>query len=251
MPAMRRMRLAASPSRSALMTGMPPATAASKASGTPRSSAAAASEAPCTASSALLAVTTGLPAAMAAWANARAGPSEPPISSTTTSTAGSAASATGSSYQRRPDSDTPRSRVRSRADTAVTAIGRPARAVTMSALSRSSFSTPPPTVPRPATATESGCVIGRYASFRALQFRLCLVGPRLHERPDIPHRLAQSMRILHQRYAHEPLTVFAEPKARRYRHLGARQQELGELHAAQPGKPRRYRGPGEHRAIGA
>ena len=61
---MRLMRFAASPSRNALITGMPPATAASNASGTPRSSAAAASAAPCTASIALLAVTTGLPAAM-------------------------------------------------------------------------------------------------------------------------------------------------------------------------------------------
>ena len=154
------MRFAASPSRSALITGMPPATAASNASGTPRSSAAAASAAPCTASIALLAVTTGLPAASAACTRARAGPSDPPINSTTTSAAGSAASATGSSYQRRPASDTPRSRVRSRADTAVTAIGRPARAVMMSAFSRSSFSTPPPTVPRPAMATERGWVIG-------------------------------------------------------------------------------------------
>jgi hypothetical protein len=85
---------------------------------------------------------------------------DPPINCTTTSTAGAAARATGSSYQRRPDSDTPRARVRSRADTAVTAIGRPARAVMTSALSRSSFSTPPPTVPRPATATERGWVMG-------------------------------------------------------------------------------------------
>src|SRR5206468_2580501 len=41
MPAMRRMRLPAKPSRTALITGMPPATAASNANGTPRSSAVA------------------------------------------------------------------------------------------------------------------------------------------------------------------------------------------------------------------
>ena len=63
---MRMIRLPANPSRTALMTGMPPATAASKASGTLRCSAHAASSAPWTASSALFAVTTGLPAPIAA-----------------------------------------------------------------------------------------------------------------------------------------------------------------------------------------
>ena len=75
------------------------------------------------------------------------GPSAPPISSTTTSTPdrrrappGRRTSAGRTAARRGPC-------VRSRAETAVTAIGRPARAATRSALSRSSLSTPAPTVP--------------------------------------------------------------------------------------------------------
>ena len=153
------MRLAAKPSRNALMAGMPPATAASKASAVPRASEACASAAPCTASSALFAVTTCLPAAIAASTKTRAGPSDPPMHSTTTSTCGSAASATGSSYQRSPERLIPRSRLRSRAETAVMAMGLPARAAMISALARSNFTTPAPTVPRPATAIARGRVM--------------------------------------------------------------------------------------------
>ncbi len=65
MPATHSMRLAVSPSRSALMIGMPPATAASNPIITPLACAAAKISLPCTASSALLAVTTCLPLAMA------------------------------------------------------------------------------------------------------------------------------------------------------------------------------------------
>ena len=82
MPAIHSMRLAVSPSRSALMIGMPPATAASKATMTPFSRAAAKISLPCTASSALLAVTTCLPAPIASSTSSRAMP-VPPISSTT------------------------------------------------------------------------------------------------------------------------------------------------------------------------
>ena len=64
-PAIHSIRFAVSPSRSALMIGMPPATAASNATMTPFSRAAAKISVPCTASSALLAVTTCLPAAIA------------------------------------------------------------------------------------------------------------------------------------------------------------------------------------------
>ena len=73
-PAIHSMRLAVRPSRSALMMGMPPATAASKATTTPRSRAAAKISLPCTASSALLAVTTCLPAAIASSTSVRAMP---------------------------------------------------------------------------------------------------------------------------------------------------------------------------------
>src|SRR6266404_1800998 len=63
MPASESTRLATRPSLTARMSGMPPATAASKASATPRRRASSYSSAPWWASSALLAVTTCLPAA--------------------------------------------------------------------------------------------------------------------------------------------------------------------------------------------
>ncbi len=74
MPAIHSMRLAVRPSRSALMMGMPPATAASNATITPFSRAAAKISLPCTASNALLAVTTCLPAAIASSTSALATP---------------------------------------------------------------------------------------------------------------------------------------------------------------------------------
>ena len=64
-PAIHSMRFAVSPSRSALMIGMPPATAASNATITPFFCAAAKISLPCIASSALFAVTTCLPFAIA------------------------------------------------------------------------------------------------------------------------------------------------------------------------------------------
>ena len=66
MPAIHSMRLAVRPSRTALMIGMPPATAASNATITPLRRAAAKISLPCVASSALLAVTTCLPWSIAA-----------------------------------------------------------------------------------------------------------------------------------------------------------------------------------------
>ena len=66
MPSTRSMRSPTSDSRSGRMSGMPPATAASNSRSTPAASAAANSSAPTLASSSLLPVTTGLPAARAA-----------------------------------------------------------------------------------------------------------------------------------------------------------------------------------------
>ncbi len=87
MPATHSMRLAVRPSRSALMMGMLTATAPSYATVTPCWRAAAKISLPCVASSALLAVTTCLPARMAASTHSRAG-LVPPATSTTTSTSG-------------------------------------------------------------------------------------------------------------------------------------------------------------------
>ena len=96
MPAMYWMRLAVSPSRSALMIGMPPATAASNATITPLARAASKISVPCTASSALLAVTTCLPLAIARSTSSRATP-VPPIISATMSIDGSSTTALKSS----------------------------------------------------------------------------------------------------------------------------------------------------------
>ncbi|MNN63226.1 hypothetical protein D3C81_1785890 [compost metagenome] len=74
MPAIHWMRFAVRPSRSALMMGMPPATAASNATITPLRRAASKISLPCTASSALLAVTTCLPFSMAFRTSSRAMP---------------------------------------------------------------------------------------------------------------------------------------------------------------------------------
>ncbi len=160
MPVTRRMRLPARPSRTALMTGMPPATAASKASTAPPASAAPASSAPCSASSALLAVTTWRPARKDASTRERAGLPVPPISSATTSTAGSDARPSGFSCQAYAARSVPRLRERSRALTAVPTLGRAARAGMTSAFSRSSRSTPAPTVPSPAIPTRRGFAAG-------------------------------------------------------------------------------------------
>ena len=67
-PITRSSALPASPSVSALTTGMPPATAASKRSATPVASAALGERRAVRASIALLAVTRCLPPAIAAWA---------------------------------------------------------------------------------------------------------------------------------------------------------------------------------------
>ena len=87
MPAIHSMRLAASPSRSALIVGMQPATAASNATITLCLRAAAKISLPCSASSALLAVTTCLPRTIAARIASFA-TVVPPITSTTMSISG-------------------------------------------------------------------------------------------------------------------------------------------------------------------
>ena len=157
MPKTRVIWFAVSVSRMALITGMPPATAASKLSSRPLSSALRASSVPWRARRALLAVTTCLPAAMAARTLSSAGPLSPPINSTKTSISALAAMATGSSNHSRPARSNPRSRLRSRALTATTSIGLPQRSARKSRLARSARMREEPTVPRPAIPMRSGC----------------------------------------------------------------------------------------------
>ncbi len=135
------------------MTGIPPATAASKLRSAPFSSAILASSTPDAASSALLAVTTWRPRRKAARTESAAAPSAPPISSTNTSISAFAASSSALSNQVTAEISIPRSRVRSLAVTAAISIGRPQ--VTASSLARVWMmrTSEAPTVPRPAMPT--------------------------------------------------------------------------------------------------
>src|SRR5581483_4710103 len=138
------------------MTGMPPATAASKLSATPRLSASTASSVPWRASSALLAVTTGLPARSAASTAALATPSSPPINSTSTSMEASWARRSASSNQGMPSSGAARFLPRERAETPATSMSRPTLRARRGPCSANSCNSPTPTVPRPAIPSFSG-----------------------------------------------------------------------------------------------
>ncbi|GIX25320.1 MAG: hypothetical protein KatS3mg122_2551 [Caldimonas sp.] len=155
MPAIHWMRLAVRPSRKALMMGMPPATAASKATMTPLSLAAAKISVPCTANSALLAVTTCLPAAMALSTSSRARV-VPPINSTTMSTCGSVATASRSSLIVRSAPRAARALAGLRAPTRVTTMPRPARRWISAWLRANTLTTPVATTPAPSRPRRIG-----------------------------------------------------------------------------------------------
>ena len=125
-PAIHSMRFATSPSRSALMIGIPPPTAASNATITSFARAAAKISLPWTARSALLAVTTCLPFAMASSVRSFAMP-YPPISSITMSIAGSRTTDHASSVISTSAPVTRRARSWSRSATRVITSGRPTR----------------------------------------------------------------------------------------------------------------------------
>ena len=248
MPATALMRLPARPSRSALMTGMPPATAASKASATPRSSAAAASAAPCTASSALLAVTTGLPAAMRRLdqrarrpvgaadqlhhdIDRRVGGQRHRVVVPAQAGYGHAAVLRAVARRNRGDRDRPPG---ARGDD----VGVVAQQLQHAAADRAQAGEGDGE--RPGHGAAASDSIGS-ATLRA----------GLQERADVADRLAQPVGVLHQGDAHKALAVLAEAQAGGDRDLGAGQQQLAELDAAELGEARRDRRPGEHRAVGA
>src|SRR5439155_1338378 len=149
MPKTERMRFATSPSLTAWISGIPPATAASNASVTPRRRASSYSSPPWWARSALLAVTTCLPAPSAFMMNERAG-SSPPTSSTTMWIEGSASTRPASgvigSFARSSPS---RGRVRSVSATAARVSRHPARSSSIARRDSRILTTPAPTVPRP------------------------------------------------------------------------------------------------------
>ena len=228
MPAIHSMRLAVRPSRSALMIGMPPATAASNATITPFACAAAKISLPCRASSALLAVTTCLPCAIASSTSVRAG-SMPPISSTTMSMSGCA------THDRRIVGEVARRRrracLRARGRACASAIhvmriGRPARRAISSSLRRSTSHVPPPTVPKPEQAD-----LQRLQSRAACHARASPSSRNICLMPRIACRVRDL--VLDHREAHVVVAVLAEADARRHRDLRLREQLLRELERAQ------------------
>ena len=157
MPAIHSMRLAVSPSRSALIIGTPPATAASNATVTRFSSAAAKISVPCLASSALFAVTTCLPLAIAFSTSALVKVS-PPINSQTMSISGCITSSSALVSISMPSSEKLRALVRSRAVACEIRISRPARRAISSLFLRKTSIVPAPTVPSPSNPTLIGFI---------------------------------------------------------------------------------------------
>jgi hypothetical protein len=155
MPAIHSMRLALRPSRSALMIGTPPATAASKATITPFFCAAAKMRLPCVASSALFAVTTCLPLAIASSTRSFA-TRVPPMSSTTMSTSGERATAKASATTFAFPWVIFFARETALSATCVMRIARPARRRISPALRLRTSQVPPPTVPMPSNPTLIG-----------------------------------------------------------------------------------------------
>ncbi len=152
MPYMAVMLFAARPVRIAETIGMPPAQLASKAIHRPFSWAARYSSLPCSASRALLAVTTSLPApsirsctSFATWV--------PPMVSTPIVIVSSSSSRFISSVKTPSGSSTGRGEVVSISTTRASSRRSPVLIAIASARLRISFATPVPTVPKPAIPT--------------------------------------------------------------------------------------------------
>src|SRR5262245_5369965 len=264
---MRVNELPLSPSRSVFTIGMPPATDASKLSAARCRSASAASLWPWAASSALLAVTTGLPAASAVSTAPLAGSPAPPITSTRTSMPGSPASSTGSAAQRTFFRSTARFLPRERALTATTSIGRPQRATSLSRSCPRSWITAVPTVPSPARPTFNGSAInvanlerrqnaspmrdggaGRLTSRRQGYDVVQHFRPCFKKAPDVAGGLADTLFVLDQGDAYMAFAVLAEAGAGRYGDARLLDQQGGKLDAAHAAERLRDRRPREHRS---
>src|SRR5262245_40023376 len=256
MPASDRIEFATRPSFTARMSGMPPATAASNASVTPRRRASSYSSAPWCASSALFAVTTCLPAARARRMKVRAG-SRPPTSSMTMCTRGSlktfaASPVIGSAARSRPS----RCRMRSVSAMAASVSRQPARSSSLWRCAARIFTTPAPTVPRPSRPrrTSSTGVIEERLGFAGARRAWGVWGPcrSPHSTADVleaAERLLDSLLVLDEGEADVAVAVFAEPDARLHRDLRLLDAELGELQRAHGAERLRDRGPHEHRAL--
>src|SRR6058998_1665053 len=172
--------------------------------------------------------------------NERAG-SRPPTSSMMTWTEGSASTRAasgviGSFLMSRPS----RGRVRSTSATAARVSRHPARSSSIARRDSRILATPAPTVPRPSnpilTSVMSVGPPGRN-------------GRSTGELLEPAERLADPLLVLDEREPHVALAVLAEADARRDRHLGLLNQELGELERAEATEGVGDRRPHEHRAL--
>src|SRR5262245_3367987 len=184
MPAIHSMRLAARPSRTALMIGMPPATEASKPTITPAFCAALKIWLPCLASSALLAVTTCLPFAIASSTSCFA-TVYPPISSTTMSMSGALTTSNASAWILAFPPVSFLAFATALSATRAMRIARPARRLISLALRLRTSQVPPPTVPIPSRPTLIG--------FISFQSELQML---FHSRPFV------AQHAVHHRVAH-------------------------------------------------
>src|SRR6266446_3909081 len=242
MPKAESTRLAGSPSLTARMSGMPPATAASKPSITRLRRAASKISGPWWASSALLAVTTCLPASRALRMNVRAG-SSPPTSSMTTWTAGSSStSAASGTSGRRLRSRPSRWRVVSASAMACRVSRQPTRSCISAPWVSRTLTTPLPTVPRPRRPILISFMAGPGATSAAPSAG--------GERLEAPKGLFDPLLVLDEGKADEALAVLAEADARRDRDLALVDQELRELERAHGPERLRDRRPHEHGALG-
>src|SRR4029077_5744291 len=203
--------------------------------------------------SALLAVTTSLPAARALRISARAG-SIPPNSSTTISTSGRTTRAAALRVMSFAVNPSAAMGLRLRSATPASSSGAPSLRSSSAALRRISLTTPSPTVPHPSRATRTG-----FNGALSRVNRGALLGARgsdARTRPrrrdaqgmgDSANRLAGAMFVLDECEAHEAVAVGAEADSRRYRDLSLGQQELGELKRAHIAQWLRNRRPHEHR----
>src|SRR4030095_9981504 len=240
MPRAERMRWAGSPSFTARISGMPPSTAAWKPSMWRLRRASSKSSGPWWASSALLAVTTCLPAARARRMKVRAG-SSPPTSSITTRISGSSRTRPASAWRgSRLMSSPSRGRVTSRSAMAAMARRQPARSVSSAPWLWRMRTTPAPTVPRPSRPILMSFIASPSAPARS---------PR-GEALEAAERLLDALLVLHEGEADEALSVLAEADARRHRDLAVLDQHLRELERAHSAKGLGDGRPHEHGPLG-
>src|SRR5215813_13172490 len=235
-------RFAGSPSLTERSRGTPPATAASNPSITRLRRAASKISGPWCARSALLAVTTCLPASRAFRMKVRAG-SSPPTSSMTICTPGSsstrAASLTRGSRARSSPS---RTRVVSASAMACRRRRQPARSCISVPWVSSTLTTPLPTVPRPRRPILISFMTGSGGVSAAPSAR--------GERLEAAEGLSDALLVLDEGESHETLAIFAETNAGRHGDLALVDQELRELEGAHGAERFRDGRPHEHGALG-